>query len=53
MTPAKIDRAAALMRARELTVREIADLSGVTTTTLYRHLTPDGQRRGDAPTVSA
>ena len=53
MTPAKIDRAAELMRERRLTVREIADLSGVTTTTLYRHLTPDGQRRGDAPTVSA
>ena len=45
MTPAKIDRAAALMRERRLTVREIADLSGVTTTTLYRHLTPDGYPR--------
>ena len=53
MTPAKIDRAAELMRERQLTVREIADLSGVTTTTLYRYLTPDGQRRSDAPIVSA
>ena len=47
MTPAKIDRAAELMQERRLTVREIADLSGVTTTTLYRYLTPDGQRRGE------
>ena len=53
MTPAKIDRAAALMRERRLTVREIADLSGVTTTTLYRYLTPDGERRGGAPTAPA
>lgn len=48
MTPAKIDRAAELMRERQLTVREIADLSGVTTTTLYRHLTPDGTPRAEA-----
>lgn len=53
MTPTKIDRAAELMQERRLTVREIADLSGVTTTTLYRYLTPDGERRSDAPTVSA
>ena len=51
MTPAKIDRAAELMRERRLTVREIADLSGVTTTTLYRHLTPDGEPRAGAPTL--
>lgn len=53
MTQAKIDRAAELMRERRLTVREIADLSGVTTTTLYRHLTPDGARRADAPELPA
>ena len=28
-----------------LPVREIARLAGVSTTTLYRHLAPDGSRR--------
>ncbi len=45
LTPEQLDRAASLMRARQLTVREIARLSGMTPNTLYRHLTPDGQPR--------
>ena len=50
LTPEQLDRAASLMRARQLTVREIARLSGVTPNTLYRYLTPDGERRSGAPT---
>ena len=50
MTQATLDRAAALMREKRLTVREIARLSGCTPNTLYRYLTPDGQPRAGAPT---
>lgn len=45
MTPETLDRAASLMRVRQLPVREIARLSGGTPNTLYRYLTPDGQPR--------
>ncbi|MCY3657668.1 MAG: recombinase family protein [Caldilineaceae bacterium] len=45
LTPEQLDRAAALMRERRLTVREIAHLSGVTPNTLYRYLTPEGEIR--------
>ena len=48
LTPEQLDRAASLRRARQLTVREIARLSGVTPNTLYRYLTPDGERRSGA-----
>ncbi|MCY4522678.1 MAG: recombinase family protein [Caldilineaceae bacterium] len=52
LTPEQLDRAAGLMRARQLTVREIARLSGVTPNTLYRYLTPDGEPRAGAPTLA-
>ena len=45
LTSEQLDRAAALMRERRLTVREIAHLSGVTPNTLYRYLTPEGEIR--------
>ena len=45
ITDAQLDRAAELMREGQLTVREIARMAGVSTTTLYRHLAPDGSRR--------
>lgn len=45
VTDAQLDRAAELMREGRLTVREIARLADVSTTTLYRHLAPDGRRR--------
>ena len=47
LSPEQLDRAANLMRANQLTVREIARLSGVTPNTLYCYLTPDGERRAD------
>ena len=50
VTDAQLERAGQLMREKRLTVREIARLTGVSTNTLYRHLTPDGEsrRRGGA-----
>ena len=42
---AKRARAAQLMAAGQLPVREIARIVGVDRTTLYRHLTPDGEPR--------
>lgn len=45
ITDVQLDRAAELMREGRLTVREIARMAGVSTTTLYRHLAPDGSRR--------
>jgi DNA invertase Pin-like site-specific DNA recombinase len=53
VTPEQLDRAAELMRARQLTVREIARTVGLAPNTLYRYLTPDGERRGDTPPVAA
>ena len=52
MTQAKLDRAAELMRERTLGVDEICRVAGVGRTTLYRHLTPDGERRPDAPSLA-
>ena len=52
MTQAKLDRAAELMREKRLTVREIARLAGITTNTLYRYLTPDGEPRAGAPILA-
>ena len=40
-------RAAELMRDRTLGINEICRIVGVGKTTLYRYLTPDGQRRGE------
>ena len=45
VTTAQLKRAGALMREKRLTVREIARLAGVSTNTLYRYLTPEGERR--------
>ena len=42
---AKRARAAQLMAAGQLPVREIARIVGVDRSTLYRHLTPDGEPR--------
>ena len=42
---AKLERAAELMAAGQLPVREIARIVGVDRSTLYRHLNPDGTRR--------
>ena len=42
---AKLARAAELMAAGQLPVREIARVVGVDRSTLYRHLTPDGEPR--------
>ena len=42
---AKRARAAELMAAGQLPVREIARIVGVDRSTLYRHLTPDGEPR--------
>ena len=42
---AKLDRAADLMAAGQLPVREIARIVGVDRSTLYRHLHPDGTPR--------
>ena len=53
VTSAQLDRAAELMRARHLTVREIARTVGLAPNTLYRYLTPDGERRGDTPPLAA
>ena len=50
VTVAQLDRAGELMRERRLTVREISRLIGLAPNTLYRYLTPDGERRSDAPT---
>ena len=45
VTMAQLKRAGALMREKRLTVREIARLAGVSTNTLYRYLTPEGEPR--------
>ena len=50
VTDAQLDRAADLMRERRLTVREIARLVDLSPNTLYRYLTPDGERRSGTPT---
>lgn len=42
LSPADLKRAAELMQAGDLTVKEIASLVGCSTNTLYRHLTPEG-----------
>ena len=42
-----LDRAAELMRDRTIGINEICRIVGVGKTTLYRYLTPDGQRRGE------
>ena len=49
VTNAQLDRAGDLMRERRLTVREIARLVGLSPNTLYRYLTPEGERRPDTP----
>lgn len=53
LTDKGLQRAAELMREGSLPVREIARIVGVSSSTLYRHLTPDGERRGGTPNVSA
>ena len=42
-----LDRAAELIRARTLGIKEICRIVGMGKTTLYRYHTPDGQRRGE------
>ena len=42
-----LDRAAKLMQDRTLGINELCRIVGVGRTTLYRSLTPDGQRRGE------
>ena len=41
------------MGGKRLSVNETACVAGVSRAALYRHLTPDGERRGDAPSVPA
>ena len=41
------------MGGKRLSVNETARIAGVSRNTLYRHLTPDGERRGGAPSVPA
>lgn len=53
LTDKGLRRSAELMREGRLPVREIARIVGVSSSTLYRYLTPDGARRGGTPTVSA
>ena len=48
LTAKGLQRASELMRKGDLPVREIASIVGVSSSTLYRHLTPDGQPRAEA-----
>ena len=50
LTAKGLQRAAELMRKGDLPVREIASIVGVSSSTLYRHLTPDGTLRREAKT---
>lgn len=45
-------RAAELMREGHLPVRDIARIVGVSSSTLYRYLTPNEQPRDGAPTLA-
>ena len=52
LTAKGLQRASELMRKGDLPVREIASIVGVSSSTLYRHLTPDGERRVEASCLS-
>lgn len=45
MTPAKVKMAARLMQDRSVSIQEICRTLGVSRTTLYRYVAPDGQVR--------
>ena len=45
LTDEQLARSAQLMREKQLTVREIARLAGVTPNTLYRYISPEGELR--------
>ena len=49
LTDRGLQRAAVLMREGNLPVREIASIVSVSSSTLYRHLTPDGEPRANTP----
>ena len=48
MTPAKLRLAAAAMGKPETTVAELCEELGITSQTLYRHVSPTGELRPDA-----
>jgi predicted DNA-binding transcriptional regulator AlpA len=45
MDEKKLAVASAMLRNREIPVREVCDAVGVSRSTLYRHLKPDGTAR--------
>ena len=45
MTKEKISQASKLMKNKELTVREICEMLGISSSTLYRYVMPDGLLR--------
>lgn len=51
MTPAKIRMATAAMASRDTSVAELCKELGVTRQTLYRHVSPTGEVRGDGTKV--
>jgi DNA invertase Pin-like site-specific DNA recombinase len=45
LTPAKVELASKMMKDKTITIREVCDAVGVSSTTLYRHVAPDGTIR--------
>lgn len=45
MTPAKVQLASKMLRDKTITIGEVCDAVGVSSSTLYRHLAPDGTVR--------